>query len=144
MSLIVDATTAAWGNCVTERGLAVGGEPKQSRVADAACGRRGAVALLASLVAGCAASPWDFPVPVMVGNQQGTSMTGFMATSEEAEVRRRLTERMKCPGTLDFASLETQRADATIGTRMLHYKAVMVCRPAGQAPGGGEAVARDQ
>ncbi len=130
------------GDCVSRMRLDVGVEPTWGRVADAVPGKRVASVLLATLVAGCAASPWDFPVPVMVGNQQGTSMTGFMATTDEAEVRRRLTERMNCPGTLDFASLETQRADAKIGTKMLHYKAVMVCRPTGEAPGSGEPKAR--
>lgn len=86
--------------------------------------------VIATLTAGCAASPWDFPVPVMVGNLQGTSMTGFMATDSEAEVRRRLVKRMKCPGALEFVSLATERADTRIGTKILHYKAVMLCRAA--------------
>jgi hypothetical protein len=78
---------------------------------------------------GCTATPWDFPVPTMIGDQQGVAMTGFMRTDSEAEVRRRLAERMKCPNGLDFASLVTQRADNKLGTKILYYKAVMKCAP---------------
>lgn len=89
--------------------------------------RTAATLMLAITTAACTATPWDFPVPTMIGDQPGVSMTGFMKTDSEAEVRRRLAERMKCPGRLDFASLVTERADNAVGTKMLHYRAVMRC-----------------
>jgi hypothetical protein len=85
---------------------------------------------LAWALTGCADSPYDFPVPVMVGEGQGVSMTGYMATGDEGEVRRRLEQRMACPHGTDFASLDTVRADNKLGTKILHYGAVMVCGPA--------------
>ena len=77
--------------------------------------------------AGCAATPYDFPVPTMIGDRQGVSMTGFMKTDSEDEVRRRLTDRMRCPDGVEFASLTTARADNRLGTHILRYKAVMRC-----------------
>jgi hypothetical protein len=47
--------------------------------------RAGALAF-GALVSGCAATPWDFPVPTMIGDKQGVSMTGFMKTDSEAGV----------------------------------------------------------
>jgi len=39
--------------------------------------RAGAAALALGLaLSGCAATPWDFPVPTMIGDKQGVSMTG--------------------------------------------------------------------
>lgn len=83
--------------------------------------------LLGSMVSGCAASPYDFAVPVMVDGAQATSMTGYMATDDEAVVRERLAGRMGCPGEVEFLSLETQRADNALGTHILHYDVVMRC-----------------
>ena len=60
------------------------------------------LALMGSMVSGCAASPYDFAVPVMVDGRQATSMTGYMATDDDAEVRARLAGRMGCPGEVDF------------------------------------------
>ncbi|MBB4152737.1 hypothetical protein GGQ80_000613 [Sphingomonas jinjuensis] len=97
-------------------------------------GRTAATLMLAIATTACAATPWNFPVPTMIGDQQGVSMTGFMKTDSEAEVRRRLAERMKCPGQLDFASLVTQRADNAVGTKILQYRAVMRC--VGASPPG--------
>lgn len=77
---------------------------------------------------GCAASPYDFPMPTMIGNEQGYSMTGFMATADEGVVRERLEKRMRCPNGVNFVSLKTTRADNAIGTKMLHYNAVMKCQ----------------
>lgn len=88
------------------------------------------VVALLMLLAGCATTPYDFPVPVMVGTEQGISMTGYVATDDEAVVRRRLEERMRCPKGLDIVSLETARADNRIGTHILQYRAIMKCRPA--------------
>jgi hypothetical protein len=73
--------------------------------------------VFALTLAGCAASPYDFPVPTMIGNEQGISMTGFMATASEDEVRRRLSKPMACPHGTDFAALETQRADNNMAQR---------------------------
>jgi hypothetical protein len=84
--------------------------------------------VLALTLAGCAVSPYDFPMPTMIGNEQGVSMTGFMATASEDEVRRRLSKRMACPHGTDFAALETRRADNRMGTKILHYRAVLKCR----------------
>lgn len=89
---------------------------------------RSAVLLsLAIATAGCAATPYDFPVPTMIGDRQGVSMTGFMKTDSEDEVRRRLTKRMRCPNGVEFASLTTARADNRLGTHILRYQAVMRC-----------------
>ncbi|MBW6530537.1 hypothetical protein KZ820_07290 [Sphingomonas sp. RRHST34] len=88
---------------------------------------RAAALALGALLSGCAATPWDFPVPTMIGDKQGVSMTGFMKTDSEDEVRRRLTERMRCPHDLEFASLTTRRADNKLGTHILQYQAVMRC-----------------
>jgi hypothetical protein len=87
-------------------------------------------AVFALALAGCATSPYDFPVPVMVGNEQATSMTGFMATADEAVVRQRLAARMHCPAGVDFVSLETARADNRVGTKIVQYRAVLKCRSA--------------
>ena len=90
--------------------------------------RRHAVPLLAGVVlAGCTTSPYDFPVPVMVDGKEATSMTGYMATDDEAVVRERLAVRMGCPGNAEFLSLVTRRADNAVGTHILHYNAVMRC-----------------
>lgn len=86
-----------------------------------------ALAAGAAALAGCAATPWDFPVPVMVDGEPATSMTGFMKTDDEAVVRERLAERMSCPSGVDFLSLETNRADNAAGTRILQYRVVMRC-----------------
>lgn len=64
-----------------------------------------AYVLAVTFLSGCAASPYDFGVPVMVDGRQATSMTGFIATDDEAEVRRRLAQRMRCPSALQFISL---------------------------------------
>lgn len=85
------------------------------------------IASVCALVSACAASPYDFPVPVLVEGKPATSMTGYMATDDEAVVRRRLAERMRCPGEVQFLSLETQRADNAVGTHILHYNVVMRC-----------------
>jgi hypothetical protein len=90
-------------------------------------GRLLTLVLASTLVSACAASPYDFPVPVMVDGRQATSMTGYMATDDEAVVRARLAERMRCPGGTEFLSLETQRADNALGTHILQYRAVMRC-----------------
>lgn len=81
----------------------------------------------AAMLSGCAASPYDFPVPVLVEGQQAVSMTGFMATDDEAVVRERLAKRMRCPGAVEFISLETQRADNAMGTHILNYRVIMRC-----------------
>ena len=83
------------------------------------------VAALLMTLAGCAATPYDFPVPVMVGDAQAVSMTGYVATDDEAAVHRRLEERMKCPQGLEIVSLETARADNRIGTHILQYRAII-------------------
>ena len=88
--------------------------------------------ILVAMIAGaalsaCAASPYDFPVPVLVDGERATSMTGFMATDDEAVVRERLAKRMRCPREIEFLSLETQRADNAVGTHILKYDAVMRC-----------------
>lgn len=85
---------------------------------------------LAMVLAGlpsCTATPYDFPVPVLVDGRQATSMTGFMATDDEAVVRRRLAGRMECPGEVEFLSLETTRADNAVGTHILHNNVIMRC-----------------
>lgn len=81
---------------------------------------------------GCAASPYDFPNPTMVGAEQGYSMTGYMATDDPQVVRERLEKRMEglCPNGVKFVDLTTRRADAAIGTKILNYEAVMKCTPA--------------
>lgn len=94
--------------------------------------KRAALLALGAALSGCATTPWDFPVPVMVDGRQATSMTGYMATDDEAVVRQRLAERMRCPGALEFISLETQRADNKMGTHILAYRVIMRC--AGEAP----------
>lgn len=93
--------------------------------------RPGAVALLLS-AAGCATSPWGFPVPTMIGNEQGVAMTGVVKAHDEDDVRRKLAQRLGCPDSIHFASLTTERADSDIGTKMMLYKAVMKCGRTGQ------------
>jgi hypothetical protein len=95
--------------------------------------RGGLVALMLG-TAGCAASPWGFPVPTMIGDEQGVAMTGIIKASTEEDVRRRLAEKMKCPDRLHVASLTTERADNALGTKMLLYKAVMRCDDTQAAP----------
>jgi hypothetical protein len=86
------------------------------------------IALTASaLLTACTTSPYDFPVPVLVDGKEATSMTGYMATDDEAVVRKRLAQRMGCPGHAEFLSLVTRRADNAVGTHILHYNAVMRC-----------------
>lgn len=88
----------------------------------------GVVAALLVTLGGCAATPYDFPVPVLIGEEQGVSMTGYMATDDEMVVRGRLEDRMKCPNGLDIVSLKTTRADNAVGTHILHYSAIMKCK----------------
>jgi hypothetical protein len=68
----------------------------------------------------------------MVDGRQATSMTGYTATDDDKVVRARLAERMRCPGDIEFLSLETSRADSKLGTHILQYRAIMRCadRPA--------------
>lgn len=93
------------------------------------------LAALAAILgtAACAASPWGFPVPTMIGDEQGVAMTGVIKARSEEEVRRRLAENLKCPDRLRFASLTTEPADNALGTKMLLYKAVMKCDDASHA-----------
>jgi hypothetical protein len=84
------------------------------------------------LISGCAASPYDFPVPVMIDGHQATSMTGYMATADDAVARERLSKKMACPTRTEFVSLETVRADNAVGTPILQYRAIMRCA---QPPG---------
>ena len=90
-------------------------------------GRLLTLVFASTLLSACAASPYDFPVPVMVDGQQATSMTGYLATDDENAVRARLAERMRCPGDTEFLSLETNRADNKLGTHILQYRAIMRC-----------------
>ena len=83
--------------------------------------------LLAVTLSACAPSPYDFGMPVLVDGKQATSMTGYMATDDENVVRERLAKRLRCPGEVEFLSLETRRADNAVGTRILHYNVVMRC-----------------
>ena len=87
-----------------------------------------AAVLSCGVLSACAASPYDFPVPVMVDGEQALSMTGYMRTDDEAAVRERLTERMQCPHGTKFLSLETVRADNRLGTDILQYRAILKCR----------------
>lgn len=89
----------------------------------------GMLLALFTTLGACATTPYDFPVPVMIGDEQGVSMTGFMATDDEMVVRERLAGRMKCPHGLDIVSLKTARADNAVGTHILHYSAIMKCKP---------------
>jgi hypothetical protein len=88
----------------------------------------GVVAVLLVTLGGCAATPYDFRVPILIGDEQGVSMTGYMATDDEKVVRGRLEDRMKCPSGLDIVGLKTTRADNAVGTHILHYSAVMKCK----------------
>lgn len=103
--------------------------------------RTGFMALVLATT-GCAASPWGFPVPTMIGNEQGVAMTGVMKAKSEADVRRKLADKMHCPDRLRFASLTTERADNALGTKMLFYKAVMKCDAAGHTAAAQPQVTR--
>lgn len=82
----------------------------------------------ALLLAACAASPYDFPTPTLIGTEPGYAMTGYMATDSEAEVRARLEKRIDCPAGVDIVSLVTTRADNRLGAHILKYDAIMKCR----------------
>lgn len=114
--------------CVKRQGLAWHRKKKDGQGTDGLCRMLLAFSASTLPLAGCAASPYDFPVPVMVEGVQATSMTGYMATDDEAVVRSRLAKRMACPNGTDFVSLETARADNSVGTKILHYKAIMRCQ----------------
>jgi hypothetical protein len=130
LALVTMISCAAMGplGLVVGPGVTTAGKAFLDHRKDRLAAQAGMVTALLLNLTGCATTPYDFPVPVMVGNEQGVSMTGYMATDDEAVVRRRLEERMRCPAGLDIVSLETVRADNKVGTRILQYRAIMKCR----------------
>ncbi len=79
-------------------------------------------------LSGCAASPYDFPVPTVINGQKAYAMTGFVKAADEDGVRARLSQRLHCPNGLQILDLRTARADNAVGTKIMHYDAILKCK----------------
>lgn len=79
---------------------------------------------------GCSQSAYDFPVATMIGEQRGYSMTGYVAAADEAKAREKVMQRLRpvCPKGADIVDFKTDRADNSIGTKILRYEAMATCR----------------
>lgn len=85
--------------------------------------------LVALVASGCTQSVYDFPVPTLVGDQRGYSMTGYIATADETVARQRVIDRFRgaCPNGANIVDFKSERADAIIGTKILRYEALATC-----------------
>lgn len=88
-----------------------------------------ALIILSLPIAACAQSVYDFPVPTMIGDQRGYSMTGYINTADESVARQKVMERLRgvCPKGAKIKDFKTLRADAAIGTKILRYEALATC-----------------
>jgi hypothetical protein len=82
------------------------------------------------LLAGCAASPYDFPQPATIGDQHGYSMIGFVKTNTEEVMKERISHRapLVCPHGVNYTSI---KFDGT-GVHPLgavRYEALFTCKP---------------
>lgn len=88
--------------------------------------------LAALILAGCAVSPYDFPVPTMLPDgKRGFGMTGYVSyTSDEAKARREIEQTFEraCNGPVIIRDLEIARADSLGGIPHFRYNAVAECR----------------
>lgn len=104
--------------------------PRHKRGASRATGSLALASVLVSTLAGCAASPYDFPQPAMIGNQRGYSMTGFVGTGDADTAREKIERRLEgvCPKGATIVDLKTDRTDAAIGTKIMRYEALVTCK----------------
>lgn len=86
----------------------------------------------AGMLAACA-SPYDFPQPTMIADQQGYSMIGFVKKNTEEVMKERISRRapLVCPHGLNYISI---KFDDTGGSTM-RYEALFTCKPTGSVLG---------
>lgn len=82
------------------------------------------------MLAGCAASPYDFAQPVMVGSEHAYSMIGFVKKNTEEIMKMRISHRapLVCPRGFDYISI---KFDGTGIHPMgaVRYEALFTCKP---------------
>lgn len=83
------------------------------------------VALFA--ISGCA-TPYDVPLPTMVGTQRAYSMSGVMSTTHPEKVRAKVLRIMAtaCPGKVDLVQFRTEPLSGRV-IKDMHYEAVATC-----------------
>lgn len=79
-------------------------------------------------ISGCA-TPYDVPLPTMVGTQRAYSMSGVMSTSYPEKVRAKVLRIMAtvCSGKIDLVQFRTEPVSRHV-IKNLHYEAVATCK----------------
>ena len=81
-------------------------------------------------ITGCATSPYDFPQPVMVGEQHGYSMMGYVKKDAEEVMRDRIAKRaiMACRWGVNYTSIKFDDTGIhPLGAE--RYEAMFTCKP---------------
>lgn len=81
-----------------------------------------------STISGCA-TPYDVPLPTMVGTQRAYSMSGVMSTTHPEKVRAKVLRIMAtaCPGKVDLVQFRTEPLSGRV-IKDMHYEAVATCK----------------
>jgi hypothetical protein len=82
-----------------------------------------------SMLTGCAASPYDFPQPTMIGDQYGYSMIGFVKKNTEEIMKDRISHRapLVCPHGLNYIGIKfDDTGPHPMGS--VRYEALVTCK----------------
>ena len=81
----------------------------------------------AGIAGGCAASPYDFPVATMIGNQRAYTMTGFAKGRDDADRQARVLKRFRpaCPA---GAKMMDWKAQLARNPHIVRYEAIATCK----------------
>lgn len=97
--------------------------------------RWAAVATALVTLTACAASPYDFPNPIVTpSGGRGFGMTGYVSyTSDQARAGAVVAERMRaaCGGDIRMLRLDMTDASSAAGVPHVRYEAVAECIPPG-------------
>jgi hypothetical protein len=82
------------------------------------------------MLSGCAASPYDFPQPAMIGDQHGYSMIGFVKKNTEEIMKERISRRapLVCPHGVHYTSI-TFDDTGVHPMGAVRYEALFACKP---------------
>jgi hypothetical protein len=61
-------------------------------------------------------------------------MTGYVRAADEHTARTKIEARLGtvCPSGVDFVDFKAMRADAAIGTKIMRYEAIALCKGTGR------------
>ena len=86
-------------------------------------------ALVGLFLTGCAASPYDFPQPAVIGEQRGYSMIGFVKKDSVDVMKSRISRRapLVCPRGVNYVDIKfDDSAPHPMGA--VRYEALFTCR----------------